>query len=165
VETCAVFDLDGVLVDTRQAVYHAYAEAGVVMPRSAWGSPWQSWLIDLCDHDPDRASDVHDHKSGVYPAMLKKYAVALPLSYYFNSLQRRGFPVFVITGASLEGASAAMKIGKIDTENLYDYGLTTRQKTKTLAYFSANLFDVGVYYDDQDGVKVPDDWAAVKVRY
>ena len=38
-----VWDLDGTLLDSRDAVRRAYLEAGVVMPDDAWGKPWQVW--------------------------------------------------------------------------------------------------------------------------
>lgn len=63
-----VFDMDGVLIDTRKAVEAAYAKAGMIMPAHAWGKPWQEWC----------PKEVHSLKQVYYPICLSLYARELP---------------------------------------------------------------------------------------
>jgi len=87
-----VFDLDGTLVDTREAVRLAYAAAGATMPEWAWGRPWHQWLFD---------SKVHARKNELYPEYIQRYAQALPLLQVALD-----HDVPVITGASVEAVRA-----------------------------------------------------------
>lgn len=84
-----VFDLDGTLVDTREAVRRAYEYAGVTMPADAWGRPWHEWLTG-----PD-ASRKHAVKNQVYMKTLGLFGRPLPL---LQLVEEGGYPV--ITGAS-----------------------------------------------------------------
>lgn len=93
--TTYAFDLDGTLVDTREAVRQAYLCAGVSMPDEAWGLPWETWLEDPA---------AHDRKNAAYPDCLRRYAVKLPL---LDVCRRLGG--VVITGASA-GAVSAIKV-------------------------------------------------------
>lgn len=75
------FDLDGVLVDTRQATEEAYKAVGVHMPPNAWGQPWHVWLNDPV---------LHAKKQSIYPKYLKAYARERPL---YRMAQAMGAPV------------------------------------------------------------------------
>lgn len=66
-----VFDLDGVLVDTRPLVVKAYQAAGVTMPQTAWGHSWREWLIDVYSGDEERAVQVHERKIKAYEEILR----------------------------------------------------------------------------------------------
>lgn len=59
------FDLDGTLVDTRDAVRRSYRIAGVEMPDYAFGLPWQEWLPQLVD-DTLEATQIHQTKTSIY---------------------------------------------------------------------------------------------------
>lgn len=91
-EKFLVFDLDGTLVDTKQAVREAYLASGVIMPESAWGKPWWQWLESVA---------AHRHKIKVYPEYIPKYAQPLPLLKFAVE-----FNVPVITSASWEAVRA-----------------------------------------------------------
>jgi hypothetical protein len=90
------FDLDGTLIDTKEAVVQAYRIAGVEMPEDAWGKPWHEWLKD---------ETIHHKKNEVYPDMLKQFASVLPL---FTIALRLNAPV--ITGASNEAVIAIQSV-------------------------------------------------------
>lgn len=89
-----VFDLDGTIIDTKQAVYAAYASVGVQMPEDAWGKPWYEWLDD---------SDAHRRKAEVYHEFIPGYSRPLPLLDIALEEQ-----VPIITGAS-SNAVASIK--------------------------------------------------------
>ena len=64
-EPFVVFDVDGVLVDTRELVVQAYRDVGVEMPENAWGLPWHEWLPALVGDD-GRAAELHREKTRRY---------------------------------------------------------------------------------------------------
>ena len=87
-----VFDLDGTLIDTREAVRQAYRAAGLEeFPDDAWGKPAREWLRDEA---------VHTRKNALYPEMLRRYARKLPLLGLCLNIHAP-----VITGASPMAAS------------------------------------------------------------
>lgn len=82
-----VFDLDGTLIDTKEATYQAYKHVGINMPDEAWGLPWYEWLD---------SADIHDEKTKIYPEMLKRHAKILPTLN--SALEVDGF---LLTSASI----------------------------------------------------------------
>lgn len=84
-----VFDLDGTLLDTRQAVKEAYRAAGVEMPDECWGLPWREWLT------MPNAAEIHKRKNVYYYKTVSIYAKRMPL---FSIALQGQYPV--ITGAS-----------------------------------------------------------------
>lgn len=93
-----VFDLDGTLIDTREAVREAYLAAGVEMPDAAWGKPWHEWLLQ--DRTTEEAVKIHRKKNELYREALRHYGCILPCLSYALQL---GAPI--ITGASITGVS------------------------------------------------------------
>jgi hypothetical protein len=125
-----VFDLDGTLIDTREAVVMAYREAGVEMPSWAWGLPWRQWLND---------QDAHDRKNACYAKMLRRHAHALPLlDYAIDHFSP------VITGASCEAVVAVKYI--YPGLNVVLTGATRAQKIAWLR----TVTPAGLYVDDDD---------------
>lgn len=158
---CSVFDLDGCLIDSRQAVREAYRRAGVEMPPGAWGRPWRDWLIHACEDDEDEARRVHNIKNEIYPEMIRRHARQLPLATYMAALAERGLSCWVITGASHDAAVSALSFLGFDDSLLNAWELDVRGKERKLIEI-ARHFSVGTYFDDQH-VHVPTGWALVKV--
>lgn len=129
-----IFDLDGTLVDSKEAVKQAYLRAGVTMPEWAWGRPWREWMTDPM---------AHALKAMYYPAALKEHGRKLPLYDYAS---KHGSPV--ITGASYVASQCVMELwGPLA---IYENGLTPTGKVKFLSH---NIFPKLVgdkYYVDDD---------------
>jgi hypothetical protein len=89
-----VFDLDGTLIDTRDAVVEAYRRAGALMPRDAWGKPWWEWTD----------ARTHDIKNLHYAYIYEVWVKPLPL---LKTALRLNAPV--ITGASVAAVELAKK--------------------------------------------------------
>ncbi len=98
-----IFDLDGTLVDTRDAVREAYKRVGVTMPDSAWGKPSSAWLPI-----PWLVKQKNVH----YLKCLEMHADKLPL---FDYAQREKCPI--ITGASRQAVAHVQTIyGQLNIE-------------------------------------------------
>lgn len=139
-----VFDVDGVIADSRRLVRECYDDAGVDMPDDAWGRPWHEWLDD--EH-------VHARKNQLYIEAVK--AGRLPIldgaevvRHFLAQEARVGFA----TGSSYLAFVAVYR-----QSSLYDLvcdvgqriwwrvGCTTRDKIVTLRKWHAK-----VYVDDNE---------------
>ncbi|MEU7476662.1 hypothetical protein AB0A63_11825 [Lentzea sp. NPDC042327] len=98
-----MFDIDGVLVDTREIVRRAYAEVGIELPDRLWGSSWRIWLPELCGGDLLRAQAVHDQKTQAHLDLLSETRVAtLAGAEAARALHSRGWTVKFITSGTRE---------------------------------------------------------------
>lgn len=100
-----VFDVDGVLVDSKQLVMDCYRRAGVRMPDEAWGLPWHTWLDD---------ARAHDKKNRYYLEAIDKGA--LPLldgTGLVLELIAADVPLGFATGSSLEAFVSVLKASGI----------------------------------------------------
>jgi hypothetical protein len=132
-----IFDLDGVVVDSREAVEMAYRSAGTVMPEDAWGKPWSEWLTGA------DATQIHANKCRVYPQMLRDYALALPLMFY---AQEHRIPI--ITGASREAARSVNVTFGVQL-NVIEWSCTREKKVSVLKFLQ-NTGQLGIYVDDDE---------------
>lgn len=123
-----VFDLDGTLIDSQEAVRRAYEAAGVRMPPEAWGKPWREWLGDEA---------AHRRKEALYPEFLRQYARPKAL---YRTAQRLRAPV--LTGAS--GAAAKAVQEAFGPLSVALAGATAEAKGRWLAARAAG----GFYVDD-----------------
>jgi beta-phosphoglucomutase-like phosphatase (HAD superfamily) len=156
-QTYWAFDLDGVLIDTREAVRLAYRAAGVDMPDDAWGRPAFEWLPDLCGKAAGR---VHVRKNEYYPALLAEHGEVLEMALRARLLVETGQPTGVLTGASSEATEAALALLRLRLGfemPIIRTSCSRQDKIDTLAGLAVR-YPQGVYVDDQDGVTVPDGW-------
>ncbi|MFI7123105.1 hypothetical protein [Amycolatopsis sp. NPDC049868] len=99
----AVFDVDGVLVDTYEIVRQAYARVGVDIHDRRWGVAWQTWLPEYCDDDLDRARSLHDRKTEAHLDLLNRVTVnTLSGAKVAESLRSSGWTVKLITAGTRE---------------------------------------------------------------
>jgi len=129
-----VYDLDGTLIDTHEAVRQAYLVAGVEMPDDAWGKTWQEWLPDF---------QKHNLKNLAYPEMLRKYAKPLPL--YYDAIKSRDA---VLTGASREAVYAIKKI--FPGLRIAMMRATRKRKLAWLRRQRVSISKPGIYVDDDE---------------
>ncbi len=130
---CAlVFDLDGVIVNTRLAVEAAYHTAGIKMPPDAWGRPWREW----CDND------THRKKNLAYPTVLREHGHPGPLMWLIVKLRGEAL---VLTGASPDAVNIIRRTFDIDFKVL-GYEQTREQKYEKLSALARN--QQVVYFDD-----------------
>lgn len=98
-----VFDIDGVLVDTREIVRRAYAEVGIELPDQLWGSTWRTWLPERCGGDLLRAQAVHDQKTQSHLDLLSRSRVTtLAGAEAARALHSCGWTVKFITSGTRE---------------------------------------------------------------
>jgi FMN phosphatase YigB (HAD superfamily) len=150
------FDLDGTLLDNKQAVIEAYRVAGVEMPPDAWGRPWKEWLFN---------SNQHDLKNAAYPSMLEKYGRPLPAL----DIMRMWWPnTHILTGASPGAANAALDFLHVGRHVGIDWGMTTRDKLAWLRQ-EYRPYEPCLYYDDDEAfleeVKKETSWHTVSARW
>lgn len=130
-------DLDGTLVDTRTAVEEAYKAVGVTPPEGFWGCPWTEWLSDPI---------AHERKAIVYPTFLSQHGRLLPLAQELVQQVKFGRTVQILTGASLAGYRAALRLIPVSSKKVFfQCGLTGDQKIQWLQQYSG-----GVYWDDDE---------------
>lgn len=144
----AVFDLDGVLADTRSAVRDAYAIAGVAMPDEAWGHPWMTWLPKYLGGNVLAARELHTRKTIAYAEMVRTGQVSeLPAAGVVRALTRRTPPsVLVLTSASMDSARPLMHALHLKTNILAGVQLTLSQRVGMVTEWAH--ISPGAYFDD-----------------
>jgi len=147
-------DLDGTLIDTREANYLAYAAAlgsvGVKLDRARWrttceGSNWRQFLPQMVSHLPgvDPAT-LSAKKAAFYPAMLSNSRVNKGLVRRLRAARGRA-KIALVTTASRVNADAALR--HYGLTDLFDVIVTgcdvERHKPSPDAFhLAANLLDV-----------------------
>lgn len=116
-----VFDLDGTLIDSHNAVRLAYRLAGVEPPKDFWGKSASDWLPSVCNFDDKLASDVHKRKQEIYLTLLQEDNLVPTLSAAdaLRTLRLHGRRICVVTAASKEAARAALTRHNIRPDALY----------------------------------------------
>ena len=143
------FDLDGTLVDTRDAVLKSYRAAGVEPPHDFWGKPWRAWLSD---------KQAHDRKNEEFrkPDTLKavKRLKTMELFCQDHSL--------VLTAASAPAARVILAHYDLRPAALF-WELDAEGKVEVL-----NSHPAGIYFDDDksicDMVKRRTSWTVMHVQ-
>lgn len=129
-ESCWVFDVDGVVGDTRLAVREAYKRVGVRQPEEAWGISWKIWLPALVG---DRAPEVHAAKQEVYVSLLMRgFATKLPGADMALALLEVGHPVYFVTAASEASARAVLMTFGLPEDLLRGWELSPSDRTEAL---------------------------------
>lgn len=144
-ERVVVFDLDGVLVDSKDMVKRAYAEVGVYMPDYVWGLPWQSWLGD---------PSAHEAKTAVYLDMITDEGVTeLSGVDVARRVRTEGLGrVMVLTGASDE--STELVLTSLDLADIdWSTGQTRDGKARMLQGLIQDGHEVVYVDDDEDAVR------------
>lgn len=131
------FDLDGTLVDTKEAVTEAYKTAFRIvegsldnMPEDFFGKPASAWL---------KNPEVYRVKKLLYPDFLRRLAKPLPLAKLY-SLEGG----MILTGASIQAAQEVLIACELPPWKGGAWGCTTRDKVEML-----NAVETpGIYFDD-----------------
>lgn len=145
---CVAFDMDGVLIDSHDAVSRCYAACGVTMPDGAWGLPAREWLPDVVG---SRWREVHDQKTKLYLTMLKGGEVLeLGGFEWARRLIASGTRVVIVTGASYEVAQLVARRLHVPSRDVYA-GCDLAAKAAVLRYLRPRL-----YVDDDERGR----WAA-----
>lgn len=125
------YDLDGTLVDSREAVVQAYRRAGLEPPPDFWGRTAKEWNCP---------AEVHRRKNALYPDTLARFGRRLPLADLYDLTGG-----VVLTGASYEAALAAMWfLGMTVRLDRVFASCTLEVKLETLR----RLGGPGLYFDD-----------------
>lgn len=134
-----VTDLDGTLVDTREAVLAAYREVGVEPPPGAWGRPWREWLDDI---------SLHRRKNEIYPRHLHERAKALPALKLVQHAANEGARVIVLTAASEDAALVVFdRFHIVHNARLYA-GLSLERRVEIAASLRREHTEPVIYLDD-----------------
>lgn len=141
-----VFDLDGTLIDTREAVREAYLAAGVEMPDAAWGKPWHTWLPQLPNLrlSPE---EIHKIKNANYKHCLREHGRVLPCLQYAVQLDAP-----IITGASVQ-AIAHVKTW-LSEQGYHLRSVDLFGASYDMKQFWLNTTSRGIYVDDDVDVRV-----------
>ena len=157
-----VFDLDGVLLDSRDAIINAYENAGTPAPDDILEQEGTGWL-EKCVGKA-LAKTIHDKKNEEYVKLLSNGLIPiLPPLQTAIRLQQFGYVVGLMTGAPV-GSTDAFKLRCLCQHRVWPFdvaveAVTTQQKMQQLS----DLDSHGVYIDDQDRlVNVPDGWRFIK---
>lgn len=172
------FDLDGTLVDTKDAVLRAYRAVGVEPPEDFFGRTWREWLTD---------EDKHEAKNLIYVKNVGRWTKRLGLMDVMHDLrkekafQHRSEPqnmVYVLTGASHDAAKAVLNhhlsYPQLNHEQLHTglrmegkaAVLNDLQKKQTSEHLSHSY---GIYFDDDEEtcnyIRENTKWTVLHVRY
>lgn len=151
-----VFDLDGVVLDSRDVVLAAYREAGATPPEDVLALEGVPWLLRQCG---SRAPDVYARKNSAYIRMLYEgHAQLLPPYRVAHRLRSQSHRVGVLTAAP-HGTIDALRTRYDDWPfDWWGEALRTPAKMKILERNRG-----GVYIDDQDRlVNVPSGWRFIR---
>ena len=125
------FDLDGTLLDTREAVHLAYVQAGVTPPVDWWGLPWQAWLTDAA---------AHERKNAIYEGLVHTHVRPLPLLHLANA---HPHDYYILTGCSARAYSALARHFALQPKDVF-LSLTLERRVERLRQLGAT----GLYFDD-----------------
>ena len=137
VKRLVAFDLDGTLVDSREAVELAYRIAGVTMPDGAWGKPWQEWLDD---------PDVHCRKTIIYINLIQLGKVNVNAEVK-KWITRSNIHPVVLTGAS--ETAAVMLLNQMFQPSEFTVAGTSMSTAAKIAYLQSHT-EISTYVDDDD---------------
>jgi phosphoglycolate phosphatase-like HAD superfamily hydrolase len=158
--SCWAFDIDGVLIDSRELVEQAYLNAGVALPEEAWGVSWRRWLIDLVGSE-EEALEVHRRKQESYATLLRirGSAYALPGAALANALIDVNADVYFVTAASRASALQVLTVLDLPEERLVGTELTTEQRMDLLRDIkTTNESRSYTYIDDRlEGQRIAQD--------
>ena len=158
-----VFDMDGVLVDSRETILLAYRRAGVVAPDNILEQEATGWLEAMVGGVAP-AQAIRDQKNREYVNLLRNSDTALlPPFATATQLYHEGHVVGLMTGAP-KGSAQALR--EYCAEQRWGWpfaraveGRSTERKMQWLAQVGGH----GVYVDDQDRlVNVPEGWRFLK---
>lgn len=150
--TSVVFDIDGVIIDSREMVREAYSACGVVMPDDAWGKPWQEWLPKQISNK-GLARAVHKEKTERYLQMIaSERPMTLPGYELARFLMNRGLAdVFFLTGADHRAAALILETLRFSKMQLLRANATRVQKIAALRkHLHENTHCGRVIYIDDD---------------
>jgi phosphoglycolate phosphatase-like HAD superfamily hydrolase len=160
-----IFDMDGVLINSKDIIIQAYEDAGVVAPDDPLSQEGTRWLEDLIG--ASSVKEVRRNKDKAYLRLLLQENVQfLPpfhaaLKLYENEEIRHELGIF--TGAPI--GTVLKVIERATDEGLpwpftfYTEKITTSERMRTLD----TIDSLGVYIDDQDRlVHVPSGWSFIK---
>lgn len=140
-----IFDVDGVLCDTRLAVKLAYKEVGVEFPEYAWGLPKQEWFVD---------EEAHDKKNACYPAFLARYGVRSPICDFVSDLLATPFSdVAILSSASESAVRSVLDFVGLSEVYILGSGYSAAEKYNALQ----EHWPRGFYVDDNK-IAVPPGW-------
>jgi hypothetical protein len=129
------FDLDGTLIDSREAVLTAYRAVGVEPPPDFFGKSWREWLLDPVKHKA---------KNAVYLKMIEEGLVKeLPLLELYRTLDRYEH-AYILTGASLEAGAAIVKRWGFAQDRTY-FGLSLDNKLQWMQFYRQ-----GIMFEDNE---------------
>jgi phosphoglycolate phosphatase-like HAD superfamily hydrolase len=158
-----IFDLDGVLINSKDIIIQAYEDAGVVAPDDIMSQEGTRWLEDLVGASSKK--EVRQNKDKAYLRLLLQERVQF-LAPFFTALklkrdddQELGIFTNAPVGTVLNVCERANddKLGWPFT--FFTEKITTPERMQRLDTLDSH----GVYIDDQDRlVHVPPGWSFIK---
>lgn len=134
-----VFDMDGVLVDSKDAVIETYRRAGTDAAASNWGRPWRGWV----------SPEVHELKGRLYPEVLMDLGRPGPMLGTFKRLLNAGDDlVLVATGASWASITAVARFLHTALPVYIAEADADAKRAALLELQDRPTFAGGFYYDD-----------------
>ncbi len=124
-----VFDLDGTLVETMTANFHAYRAVGEVPPNDFHQVPWQSWT----------SKEMHDAKNKVLPQYMGVHAKETPLMDVARELGDR---CLIVSNISEEALGCLRDYIDLREFNI-KHGLNIAEKIKVIREVGGSI-----YFDD-----------------
>lgn len=129
-----VFDLDGTLVDSRDAVIASYKDVGIEMKPWHWGKPWRVWLEQACldaGMPSGSAAKVHEAKGRRYTHHRERVRTLPPRRLLENSTS--DVLLCIISGASFEAIMGYLiSWGLSSHVRIVRGSLTLEQRIETL---------------------------------
>lgn len=130
------YDLDGTLVETREAVLAAYRAVGVEPPLDFFGKTWREWLDD---------PTLHAAKNEEYLKIIRTTDLVRATQIVSLFLITGGF---IITGASRKAATAVLDHIGLRPQKFY-YELSMKDKAEVLNFHNG---DQGIVFEDSEKV-------------
>jgi FMN phosphatase YigB (HAD superfamily) len=142
------FDIDGVLINSKELVRESYKAIGINMPLEAWGHPWRTWLPAVVG-SLELAEKLHREKTDQYIDVLlsgKVSSHALPCAEIARALERDpAVDVYYVTGAANSAAIVILQELGLNSKKLIASSATTADREQLLKDTALS----GVYVDDR----------------
>lgn len=148
---CVVFDIDGVIIDSKEMVREAYRRVGVTMPESAWGKPWMDWLPKSVSV-PRHAYRVHSAKNAEYFDLIKNDGlITLPGNDFAHMVRSEGIgDVMFLTGASQRSAELILETLGHGYKSILGHSKSREGKIAALLRHKNRTGGRIVYIDDDE---------------
>lgn len=154
-----IFDLDGVVIDSRRLIMNSYRHAGVTPPRDILSRENDPWVVRQVG--ANKAAVVRRIKAGHYLNGITAGLAPFTDAYIAAHHLKKDFIVGVMSGAPA-GTLRRLRTRTSVWPFTFEFDNTRTIRKMEIIKDLRTVDNVGVYIDDQTiGIDLPPDWSFI----